>query len=384
MSRRVEKKSYTYNSGWGSPTTRRFVYDRWNVVLVLDGSNATVNKYTWGLDLSGQRGGVARASSPVDGIHGAGGIGGLLAVEETSTSGTPKYWFLYDANGNVGQLVKNTTSPTNYPLTAHYEYDAYGQAVVTADVDSSDYVNINPFRFSTKWFDDQLSVSYFGRRYYARGRWLNRDPIGEKAGRNLYGFPRNNALNLIDPFGLQECDPFWGCPSPSPEPKRDPCAECLASGGGEFWCADLCPKPDPKPEPKPDPGTGRPGPKPNPRPPSYGTPRCLCCVFWNQTSIQAEAERLYLDWLKNGQSPSNKCAQDAMQHCIGGAVTANTCGLSCAKYASPAVEAVQPDGDWMDIHNGVVGANHCGGKDPVKCCEEALADNLLSLKGDCK
>ena len=47
-------------------TCRRFVYDGWNVVLVLDGSSNLKRKYTWGLDLSGT-------------LQGAGGIGGLLA-----------------------------------------------------------------------------------------------------------------------------------------------------------------------------------------------------------------------------------------------------------------------------------------------------------------
>jgi hypothetical protein len=34
------------------------------------------------------------------------------------------------------------------------------------------------------------------------GRWLNRDPIGEDGGTNLYRYVGNNPVYMIDPFGL--------------------------------------------------------------------------------------------------------------------------------------------------------------------------------------
>lgn len=34
------------------------------------------------------------------------------------------------------------------------------------------------------------------------GRWLSRDPVEERGGRNLYGFVGNCAINSYDPFGL--------------------------------------------------------------------------------------------------------------------------------------------------------------------------------------
>lgn len=34
------------------------------------------------------------------------------------------------------------------------------------------------------------------------GRWLNRDPIGEEGGINLYGYTENSPLNWYDPLGL--------------------------------------------------------------------------------------------------------------------------------------------------------------------------------------
>ena len=80
------------------------------MVLVLDGrdgkdegtdpDNTTARKYTWGLDLSGLSGDTTSG-----GIHGASGIGGLLACAETGGTYAGSYWFFCDANGNVGQAT---------------------------------------------------------------------------------------------------------------------------------------------------------------------------------------------------------------------------------------------------------------------------------------
>ncbi|GAF83527.1 unnamed protein product, partial [marine sediment metagenome] len=196
MSRRVRKSVYNYDTGWESTaeTDLKFVYDGWNVVLVLDDSNDTVRKYTWGLDLSQT-------------IHDAGGIGGLLAVEETATTGQPKYWFFYDANGNLGQAFKVSTGA----VAARYEYDPYGNIIGPDDDDDGDwrddagpYAETNPMRFSTKWFDAEVGLYNYGMRYYLPrlGRWLNRDPIEEEGGLNLYVFLSNDPANNIDIVGL--------------------------------------------------------------------------------------------------------------------------------------------------------------------------------------
>jgi RHS repeat-associated protein len=64
----------------------------------------------------------------------------------------------------------------------------------------------NPFRFSTKYQDDETDLLYYGYRYYnpSTGRWVSRDPIGEKGGPNLYGFVSADSLDKVDAFGLLE------------------------------------------------------------------------------------------------------------------------------------------------------------------------------------
>ena len=44
----------------------------------------------------------------------------------------------------------------------------------------------NPFRFSTKYQDDETGLVYYGHRYYdpSTGRWRSRDPLGVKGSVN--------------------------------------------------------------------------------------------------------------------------------------------------------------------------------------------------------
>src|ERR1700734_3770224 len=46
---------------------------------------------------------------------------------------------------------------------------------------SGPMAKLNPFRFSTKYDDDETDFLYYGYRYYnpSTGRWLSRDPIVE-------------------------------------------------------------------------------------------------------------------------------------------------------------------------------------------------------------
>ena len=61
-----------------------------------------------------------------------------------------------------------------------------------------------PLRFLTKYLDEETGFCYYGYRYYdpSTGRWLSRDPIGEKGGLNLFGFVGNNPVSRVDFAGL--------------------------------------------------------------------------------------------------------------------------------------------------------------------------------------
>jgi len=62
----------------------------------------------------------------------------------------------------------------------------------------------NPFRFSTKYWDQESDLVYYGFRYYSPslGRWISRDPIEEGDGPNIYGLVWNEPINALDALGM--------------------------------------------------------------------------------------------------------------------------------------------------------------------------------------
>jgi len=180
LGRRIRKSVHVLD-GSGSDYVVAWVYSGWNKVEEREtvGSTTTVKNFVWGLDLS-------------ESLEGAGGIGGLLAAVDQSGAASI---FAYDGNGNVSELV----AAVGGGVSAHYEYDAFGDVILALGVLASE----NNYRFSTKYADDETGFVYYGYRYYdsATGRWVNRDPIGESGGANLYGMVGNNPIDRFDVLG---------------------------------------------------------------------------------------------------------------------------------------------------------------------------------------
>jgi len=206
MNRRIRKTVCQWDStlnggagGWDTSnpvTDRKFMYADWLLLAELDAnaSDAVLRTYTWGLDLAGQRGSI-------NSREGAGGIGGLLAVHDAEEN--DDYIFFHDANGNVGQVVNLDAATASASMMAKYEYTPYG----TVRTQSGDYAEANPMRFSTKYWDDETGLGYWGERYYnpTLGRWMSRDPIGEWGGENLYRYVDGNPVTYVDPLGWSSC-----------------------------------------------------------------------------------------------------------------------------------------------------------------------------------
>ena len=92
----------------------------------------------------------------------------------------------------------------NKDTVALYDYDPYGRIVSS----SGSYSGYNRYRFSTKWDEYEAGFSYYGYRHYSPdlGRWITRDPIGERGGLNLYGFVGNEPVSMVDKLGLLKWD----------------------------------------------------------------------------------------------------------------------------------------------------------------------------------
>ena len=67
-------------------------------------------------------------------------------------------------------------------------------------------------QWSSEYCDEELTLVYYNYRHYnsADGRWINRDPIAEKIGNNVYRMILNNPVKLVDLLGLIERGPFDG------------------------------------------------------------------------------------------------------------------------------------------------------------------------------
>ena len=166
----------------GTIETHTFVWDGNNIVLekvaFADGTTRMC-EYFWGMDKSGTE-------------QGAGGVGGLLAVSVDGVFYIP----CYDHNGNIVLYVSESGS-----IAAQYTYDPYGNITDMSEALATQF----SFGFSTKYHDREIGMIGYQRRFYRPylGRWLNRDPIEEEGGENLYLFCRNNGISLFDIMGLK-------------------------------------------------------------------------------------------------------------------------------------------------------------------------------------
>ncbi len=205
LGRRIQKRSV---SSAGDVYTR-YLYDGWNVIAEYAATATTCGalsrSFTWGLDVTGSSGA-------------AGGVGALIQITDHA-DGNKVYYPARDANGNIAALIAaSATTAGAEPIAAAYEYSPFGELLRA----EGPYAQKNPFRFSSKFTDDESGFVYYGHRYYSPtlGRFLCPDPLQEEGGTNLYAFCGNDGVNKWDFLGLYK--PDAGNKKPSPEPDPEP------------------------------------------------------------------------------------------------------------------------------------------------------------------
>jgi len=183
---RVSRSWKWTNGAWVQDSEKRRVYRGMRVVQERDQNNAVIVSYC-----------------------------GRLA--RSTASGTVFYGF--DGRGNVTTLTDATGS-----VVGSYTYDAWGNLLASSGAKAGE----NLYRFSGK---EQLAgMSAYGFRFYSSGlgRWINRDPIRESGGTNVYAFVGSNPVNKRDAHGFDSDGSNEGCPAGLME-------VCRNNPGGVDW-----------------------------------------------------------------------------------------------------------------------------------------------------
>ncbi len=130
------------------------------------------------------------------------GLGAEIGAAVLVELGDEMYVPIHDHRGSLKTLlsVDNKTAHSflkrllpflGNPVT--FEFSAYGEGE-----------HKSTWTFSSKRYDSETGLLYFGRRYYmpSLGRWLTADPAGFRDGPNLYAYVHGNPHHL-DLYGLE-------------------------------------------------------------------------------------------------------------------------------------------------------------------------------------
>jgi RHS repeat-associated protein len=180
----------------GTPTTTQYFYDNARIIEEQNGAMVTQATYVYG---------------------------NYVDEALTMDRGGQTYYYHQNALGSV-EAVTNSTATT----VELYSYDAYGFVTVTNGSGTPVPLNAwgtphsaigNPWAFTGRQLDEETGLYFYRARYYdpAKGRFLQRDPIGYEHGNprldndlftvaNLYIYTSDRPTKYVDPYGLAEID----------------------------------------------------------------------------------------------------------------------------------------------------------------------------------
>jgi len=147
--------------------------------LFTSGSTTTETRYLWcGASLCQQRNGLNVAQTRF--------------YPEGEVRNGQKLLYVTDHLGSVRDVVDTATGA----VVGSLDYTPYGAATRAIGT-------LPSFRYAGLLWDGNVGLSLATTRFYdaGTGRWLNRDPIREAGGINLYGYVGGNPVKWIDPQG---------------------------------------------------------------------------------------------------------------------------------------------------------------------------------------
>jgi RHS repeat-associated protein len=115
-------------------------------------------------------------------------------VPDLMIQGTVRYRIISDHLGSPQYVVRESNGQVVQAIT----YDTWGKVLTDTNP------GFQPFGFAGGIYDVTTGLVRFGARDYdpSIGRWLNKDPIRQAGGMNLYAYVKSDPINFYDPTGL--------------------------------------------------------------------------------------------------------------------------------------------------------------------------------------
>ncbi len=200
----------TYDAN-GSPTAlggNTYIWDGANRLVGFTGSSGTTSAFTYN--------GLGRLVRVVDsnsgtvvGDHSYLWCGAAICLAHDNTqTGSPvstqylpqgaiingtAYYYVQDRLGSVRELVT-----ANGAVATQYDFDPYGNPTLLSGTVGSDLGYAGYFHHAASGLEFSLTRAYDPMH----ARWLERDPLGERGGINLYAYVGDAPVSLTDPLGL--------------------------------------------------------------------------------------------------------------------------------------------------------------------------------------
>ncbi len=168
----------------GAGLVQSYLYDGEQMVAALSGSGSVLWQATWGA-----------------------GIDSLVALKGPDS----EYLALHDGTGSIGTLVDVASgtvaasaeyTPEGVPFWRTFSTAGYqtGQCQGASCAGALGF----PFGFHSA-FTSSTGLVYFRNRWYSpeANQWLSQDPVGPVDSHDLFAFNRFDAINFVDPWGLE-------------------------------------------------------------------------------------------------------------------------------------------------------------------------------------